>query len=43
MLLDGALEDQIVADMVEDSYDLVVSGLPKVRQRGLLWRRAESA
>jgi predicted DNA-binding protein (MmcQ/YjbR family) len=32
-----------VADMVEDSYDLVVSGLPKVRQRALLWRGAESA
>jgi predicted DNA-binding protein (MmcQ/YjbR family) len=43
VLLDGSLEDQIVADMVEDSYDLVVSGLPKVRQRALLWRGAQSA
>jgi predicted DNA-binding protein (MmcQ/YjbR family) len=43
VLLDGSLEDQIVADMVEDSYDLVVSGFPKVCQRALLWRGAESA
>jgi predicted DNA-binding protein (MmcQ/YjbR family) len=43
VLLDGSLEVQVVADMVEDSYDLVVSRLPKVRQRALLWRGAESA
>jgi|SRR5450755_89482 predicted DNA-binding protein (MmcQ/YjbR family) len=43
VLLDGSLGDQLVADMVEDSYDLVVSGLPKVRQRALLWRGAASA
>jgi predicted DNA-binding protein (MmcQ/YjbR family) len=27
--LDGSLPDQLVRDLVEDSYDLVVSGLPK--------------
>jgi predicted DNA-binding protein (MmcQ/YjbR family) len=27
--LDGSLSDQLVRDLVEDSYDLVVSGLPK--------------
>jgi predicted DNA-binding protein (MmcQ/YjbR family) len=27
--LDGTLEDELVRDLVEDSWDLVVSGLPK--------------
>jgi predicted DNA-binding protein (MmcQ/YjbR family) len=36
--LDGSLTDQVVRDMVEDSYDLVVSSLPKARQRALAWR-----
>ena len=27
--LDGSLSDQLVRDMIEDSYDLVVSALPK--------------
>jgi predicted DNA-binding protein (MmcQ/YjbR family) len=27
--LDGSLDDQLVRDLVEDSYDLVVSALPK--------------
>ena len=27
--VDGSLPDQLVLDMVEDSYDLVVAGLPK--------------
>jgi predicted DNA-binding protein (MmcQ/YjbR family) len=27
--LDGSVPDQLVRDMVEDSYDLVVEGLPK--------------
>jgi predicted DNA-binding protein (MmcQ/YjbR family) len=30
--LDGSLPDQMVADMVGDSYDLVVSSLPKARR-----------
>ena len=38
--LDGSLDAATVADLVEDSYDLVVSGLPKARQRALLWRGA---
>ena len=33
--LDGSLEDQMVLDMVEDSYDLVVAGLPLARRRSL--------
>jgi len=27
--LDGSLEDAFVVDLIEDSYDLVVAGLPK--------------
>ena len=27
--LDGSLEDQLVRDLIEDSYDLVVHALPK--------------
>lgn len=36
--LDGSLGDAFVHDLVEDSYDLIVSALPKVRRRSLLWR-----
>jgi predicted DNA-binding protein (MmcQ/YjbR family) len=36
--LDGSLSDEIVEDLVEDSYDLVVSSLSRVRQRNLGWR-----
>jgi predicted DNA-binding protein (MmcQ/YjbR family) len=32
--IDGRLEDQIVRDLIEDSYDLVVSAMPaRVRQQ----------
>ena len=30
--LDGALPDQMVTDMLTDSYDLVVASLPKARR-----------
>ncbi len=36
--LDGSLSNGMVAEMIEDSYDLVVSRLPKTRQRALRWR-----
>jgi predicted DNA-binding protein (MmcQ/YjbR family) len=36
--LDGGLPDQLVRDLVEDSYDLIVSALPK-RVRGELAAR----
>jgi predicted DNA-binding protein (MmcQ/YjbR family) len=42
VLLDGSLPDQMIADMVEDSYDLVVSKLSQARQRGLGWRAGRS-
>ena len=38
--LDGSLPESMVHDLVEDSYDLVVSGLSKARRRALLWRGA---
>jgi predicted DNA-binding protein (MmcQ/YjbR family) len=33
--LDGTLDDRTVHDMVEDSYDLVVDGLPAAKRSGL--------
>ena len=36
--LDGSLPDAMVYDMVEDSYDLVVAGLPKATRERLGWR-----
>jgi predicted DNA-binding protein (MmcQ/YjbR family) len=35
--LDGSLPDELVRDMIEDSYDLVVSGLPRATQARLGW------
>jgi predicted DNA-binding protein (MmcQ/YjbR family) len=40
VLLDETLPEQMIADMVEDSYDLVVSTLSRARQRALGWRGA---
>jgi predicted DNA-binding protein (MmcQ/YjbR family) len=37
VLVDGSLPDQMVRDLVEDSYDLVVSRLPRARRRALGW------
>ena len=33
VMLDGELDDQMVLEMLEDSYDLVVAGLAKAKQR----------
>jgi predicted DNA-binding protein (MmcQ/YjbR family) len=41
VVLDGSLPDRTIKDMVEDSYDLVVSGLPASRRRALGWQRDE--
>jgi predicted DNA-binding protein (MmcQ/YjbR family) len=35
--LDGSIPDQLARDFVEDSYDLVVSALPKRTQAQLGW------
>ena len=37
VILDGELDEAMVRDMVEDSYDLVVSKLPATTRRNLGW------
>lgn len=37
VVIDGSLPDQMIKDMIEDSYDLVVSRLPSSRRRALGW------
>jgi predicted DNA-binding protein (MmcQ/YjbR family) len=37
VVLDGSMTDQTIADMIEDSYDLVVSRLPRSRRAALAW------
>jgi len=37
VIIDGSIPEQMVRDMVEDSYDLVVSKLPLPRRRALNW------
>ena len=37
LTLDGGLPDELVRDLVEDSYDLVVSGLPRRMRKELEW------
>ncbi len=36
--LDGSLPDKVVRDLIEDSYDLVVSALPKRTRTALGWQ-----
>jgi predicted DNA-binding protein (MmcQ/YjbR family) len=38
--LDGDVPDDVLGDLIEDSYDLIVSRLPKAVQRGLGWTPA---
>jgi predicted DNA-binding protein (MmcQ/YjbR family) len=37
--VDGSIPDQMLRDMIEDSYDLVVSRLPRSRRQALGWDR----
>lgn len=37
--LDGTLADEMVRDMIEDSYDLVVAGMPRPDREALGWQR----
>jgi len=37
VIIDGSLPDEAIRDMIEDSYDLVVSKLPRGRRRALSW------
>ena len=38
LIVDGSLADDAVRAMIEDSYDLVVSKLPRAGRRTLGWR-----
>jgi predicted DNA-binding protein (MmcQ/YjbR family) len=37
VIIDGSIPEQTIRDMIEDSYDLVVSKLPLSRRRALGW------
>ena len=41
--LDGSLPDQLVRDLIEDSYDLVVSALPRRTRERLGWQPASDS
>ena len=38
VIIDGSLTPAAIGDMIEDSYDLVVSNLPRTKRRALGWR-----
>jgi len=35
VILDGSISDRVISEMIEDSYDLVVSKLPRASRRAL--------
>jgi predicted DNA-binding protein (MmcQ/YjbR family) len=37
VVVDGSVPDRLVREMIEDSYDLVVAGLPRTQQEKLNW------
>src|SRR5256885_8806995 len=37
VIIDGSLPDRMICDLIEDSYDLVVSRLPAARRSALGW------
>jgi predicted DNA-binding protein (MmcQ/YjbR family) len=39
VVIDGSLPERMIKDMIEDSYDLVLSQVPASRRRALGWRR----
>lgn len=39
VIVDRSLPEQTIKDMIEDSYDLVVSDFPEPRRRALGWQR----
>jgi predicted DNA-binding protein (MmcQ/YjbR family) len=39
VIIDGSIPVATITDMIEDSYDLVVSKLPSSRRRALAWDR----
>lgn len=38
VIIGGSVADKMIKDMIEDSYDLVVSSLPRARRDELSWR-----
>jgi predicted DNA-binding protein (MmcQ/YjbR family) len=40
VIIDGSLPQAMLRDMIEDSYDLVVSQLPRSQRQALGWRAA---
>jgi len=42
VLLDGSISERGIKDMIEDSYDLVVSALPRSRRQELGWTSEHS-
>ena len=38
VLIDGSLAGEMIADVIEDSYDLAVSKLSRARRQALGWR-----
>ena len=40
VVLDGSVPDEMVRDLIEDSYDLVVASLPRRKREALGWNRA---
>ena len=43
VIVDGSLPERVVRDMIEDSYDLIVSKLPRSRRRALGWESGDVA
>lgn len=39
----GSLTEQMIRDLVEDSYDLIVASLPATRRQALRWRGEPAA
>ena len=37
VIIDGSLSDEMISDMVEDSYDLIVNKLPRAQRQALSW------
>jgi predicted DNA-binding protein (MmcQ/YjbR family) len=42
VIIDGSMPDQMIKEMIEDSYDLVVSKLPSSRRRALDWQPGQA-
>src|SRR3954468_10463851 len=43
VIIDGSLREQMIKDMIEDSYDLVVSQLPESRRRARIAKKRVTA